>query len=81
MHQIRAGVIYDTTGSQKKKEVSASDLFDLKSFFRGEEADFQFELIKGAKAVTLEVKFVEDFPDVVDEKKPKFTLLNHSYNC
>ena len=81
MHQIRAGVIYDTTGSQKKKEISACDLFDLRSFFRGEETDFQFEFIKGAKAVTLEVKFLEDFPDVVDEKKPKFNVLNNSYNC
>ena len=81
MHQIRAGVIYDTTGSQKSKEISASDLFSLKCSFKGDETDFQFELIKGAKNVTLEVKFIENFPDVVDVKKPKFNLLNDSYNC
>ena len=79
MHQIRAGVIYDTTGTQKRKEISAADLFDLKCSFKGEEADFQFDLIKGAKAVTLEVKFLEKLPDVVDEKHPKFDLLSHSY--
>ena len=34
-----------------------------------------------AKNVTLEVKFIENFPEVADMKNPKLNLLNYAYDC